>query len=123
MDESFSALEKRILLKAGSLDPSADIALEQLQLAVVTKRQNTGKGIFVHFQASADVRQITESSGRILIGSQKLSLSHPRLSQGADVIIWIENGFMDCLEMCVFADEPWPTGEDDSFEFQYWPAE
>jgi len=71
MHESFTFLKIRILLEAGSHDPSAAIALEQLQSAVVTKREHTGKGIFVHFETSPGVRQIKETAGRILIGSQR----------------------------------------------------
>jgi len=123
MADSFSSFEKKVLLEACSQDPSSEIALKQFASAVFQRRDRTTQGMFVRFEVANNVGSIEKSYGRILLGSKRISLKHPKLSQGADVIVWLHCGRIDCLETYVFADEPWPVDDEDAFEFEYWPAE
>jgi hypothetical protein len=122
MNDKFTPLETLALHAACSRDPAAQIALAQLKSAVFTKRDRTGHGVFTHFEVDKTIDPITEAHGRILLGSERVSLKHPKLDHGADLIVWIEKGYIDCLETYVFGVEPWPNDDEDVFEIQEWPA-
>lgn len=115
----FSALEFLALTAACEMNPEKKIAQEQLADSNVTRREFTGCGLFTHFKTNS-ASLLTDVDGRILRGSQQVSLSHPELAHGADIIVWVENGKMDCLEIVTFGVEDLPTSGD--FTIQYWPA-
>ena len=114
----FSSLELLALTASCKMDSEPEIAKEQLARAAVTRRVFTGCGLFTHFTTESE-SILTAADGRILTGSQQVSLSHPKLAHGADVIVWVENGKMDCLELVTFGDEKLP--ESGNFQILYWP--
>lgn len=107
----FSEFEKSVLHFACLQDPCSAAALEQLRKAAVVKREFTTHGWFIHFETDAS-GGVIESDDRIMPGSLKVVLKNPVLEHGADAIVWMENGVMDCLEMYVFGAEPWPEQSD-----------
>lgn len=114
-DSGFTQLEMRVLLAVCEADPNqAGVAL-QFATAKVIKRDRTGHGVFTNFSTGDNVQPV-DADGRILRGSQRLTLSHPDLAHGADIIVWVEAGICDCLEVVNFGSEPWPDSND-RFEF------
>ena len=122
MPQSFTPFETLVLNEACKRDPASQIVLKQLASAVLTKRDRTGHGLFVHFDVDKQLDSILVANGRILLGSERVSLKHPKLAHGADIIVWIENGFIGCLETYVFGVESWPDDEENLFEIQEWHA-
>lgn len=119
--KTFTDLELLVLTAACDADPESDTARDQLASSTVLRREFTGCGVFVHFQTTS-AANLRNPDGRILRGSQKVFLSHPDLEHGADAIVWIENGKMDCLELVVFGVEDWPedkTSKEMKFAIRY----
>jgi len=99
------------------MNPEKKIAEEQLANSTVTRREFTGCGLFTYFATKSE-SLLTDVDGRILRGSQRVFLAHPELAHGADIIVWVENGKMDCLELVVFGVEELPnTG---NFQIEFW---
>ncbi|MGI9243108.1 MAG: hypothetical protein ACR2RV_20085 [Verrucomicrobiales bacterium] len=67
--------------------------------------------MFVHFRTDENGAKI-KSEDRIMPGSGKIFLQHPQIDDGADAIVWLVDGVMDCLEMVAFGEADWPESED-----------
>ena len=100
-------MELLALSAACGADPEAGTTRAQLSSSKIISRELTGVGVFTHFKTDSE-NLIEDTDGGVLRGSQGVSLSHPELEHGADVIVWVENGKMDCLEMVTFGAEKWP---------------
>lgn len=110
----FTEFEHRVLREACARDPNSRLALAQLASAKFERRDRTGHGLFVYFSVDQGLDSLP-TDGRILVGSQQMSLLHPGLGHGADIIVWAEEGYIDCLETCVFGTEPWPDDSEKLF--------
>lgn len=103
--------EKRVLLEVCNADPSSEAALTQFKQTIVTSREYTGCGVFVHLRTAHHNTKI-KSEDRIMPGSSRIILKHPQIDHDADVIVWLIDGIIDCLEMVTFGEDKWPKSEE-----------
>jgi hypothetical protein len=87
---------------------------EQLAKSVVSKRESTGTGIYVHFGIPSDIARISRRT-QTAIGD--VSARIHGLEHGAGFVSFVNNGTLDVLEGFTY-DEPWPARTDD-FELTY----
>ena len=91
-----------------------EVIKEQLASATVSKRELTGSGFFTRFALRASTKKLPKKS-KFMIAD--VSAKIPRLKNGADFILWIENGVILSLEGFTY-DEAWPK-EITSFELAF----
>ena len=98
---SFTALERAVLRAICEMHSADQTALEaQLSTANVLSRENTGAGFFTRFVVDHD-------SGAAVGGARLKDGPGARiegLDHGMGFILWLKEGYADCLEGYSFAD-------------------
>jgi len=98
-----SQLETDILDWFARSYPSIAIQ-EQILCCEVTEREDTTIGFFTSFKVNENVGQIVSPEGYTSFNLNELKLIAPELTDGADVILHIENGYLDCIEAYAITD-------------------
>jgi hypothetical protein len=111
-------LEEEVLKKmlAGKSEWRA-ILREQARVMHVSSRELTGVGFFTDFSVPPDAPRLPNSKS-FAFGNVAGEIDG--LKHGADFVLFVRNGAMECLEGCSYG-EPWP---DDirTFRLSYWPS-
>jgi hypothetical protein len=76
----------------------------------VTSRDYTGVGLYTKLSINPNAPRLARS-GRYIEETPKVHLTHPALTSGAGVILWLSDGRLDTLE-CYTYDADWPEDED-----------
>ena len=102
LQSTFTLLEQALLQAICEGYPADRTALEaQLSTAAFGRRENTGCGFFTHFT-------VDRSSSTPLTG-ERLRNGHPArvdgMTYGLGFILWLEDGYANCLEGYCFGDD------------------
>jgi hypothetical protein len=94
-DSNFTRLERAVLEAILRMHPHDRAALEaQFVNARVVNRENTGAGFYTHFTIARD--------GSAAINGERIrrgpSATIEGLQHGMGFILWLADGFADCLE-------------------------
>lgn len=104
MNDKFLQFEKEIMEKIISEDSGlTEILKKQYKSAIVKERDFTGVGLFTHFEITDKELKLPKLKTRSL-GSYMAEINGILV----DVILWIENGLIDCLELVTFGDDRFP---------------
>ena len=102
---AFTSLEWAVLRAICENYPDDLTALEsQLLTASVRKRENTGKGFFTRISIERDPRIAVHARASAKDGPKARDMRNgpsarlDALRYGMGFILWLENGFADCLE-------------------------
>jgi hypothetical protein len=98
---TFTPLEQVVLRAICETHPADRVALEaQLSTAILRSRENTGCGFFTHFSVDRVSPAIGGTRMRDGPAAKIEGLDH-----GMGFILWLEEGYADCLEGYNWADE------------------
>ncbi len=97
----FSALERAVLAWICDMYSADGAALEaQLSTASLLSRENTGAGFFTRFAV--------DRASTAAIGGTRLrdgpATKIDGLERGMGFILWLKEGYADCLEGCSYAE-------------------
>jgi len=101
--------EKKIITAIAEADSQSDLILEQLATASVISRDYTGIGLFTKFSVLPTTCMLDESRWKIE-NLPKCHANHPSLLVGAGFILWLEGGYIKCLEGYTYEGD-WPADE------------
>lgn len=87
--------------------PQAAILLAQLALADCVSRDYTGVGIYTHIVLDPAAPRLDRERWKIE-DMLKAYAQHPELAAGAGLILWLEDGYISCLESYTY-DGDWPS--------------
>ena len=104
-----SDFEKKVLSEIASADTERNTLLAQVELADVTKREDTGVGFYSHLSLPKNAPRLSSRRWKIE-DMPKAHGAHPQLEAGAGFILWIKDGFMTCLEGYTYGGK-WPSDE------------
>src|ERR1700756_2691561 len=97
----FSALERAVLDAICDRSSTERAALQaQLSTAVLVSRENTGAGFYTRFQ-------VERSSSVAIKGERSRAgpeIKIPGLEHGMGSILWLKEGYADCLEGYSYAE-------------------
>ena len=112
VDSKFLQLEKDIMEKIISEDfVLVNILKKQYQSAIVKEREFTGVGLYTCFEITDKELRISKPETRNL-GTFIVKVNGILV----DVILWVENGFIDCLELVTFGVDRFPE-KIETYEF------
>jgi len=97
----FTALERAVLAAICDMYPEDRAALEaQLSTATLLSRENTGAGFYTRF--AVDHASNTAMGGMRLRNGPEAKIHG--LEHGMGFILWLKEGYADCLEGYCYAD-------------------
>jgi hypothetical protein len=101
LSPDFTPLEREVLSAIHEEHPNDREAIEiQLLAAKIRSRENTGAGFFTYFELQQD--DITPIAGPRLRESPNAKIKG--LQHGMGLILWIKEGYVDCLEGYAYGD-------------------
>lgn len=77
---------------------------EQISCCAVSDREETKIGFFTSLKVEAGCKQIVKPDGATDFHLNELKLVAPELTDGADVLLHVRNGQVNCLEALAFTD-------------------
>jgi hypothetical protein len=99
---TFTRLERAVLDAICESHPEDRAALEaQLSTAIIGNRENTGCGFFTHF--SVDQSSSAPIGGPRMRNGPSVQVNGLKHKMG--FILWLEQGYADCLEGYIWANE------------------
>ena len=81
----------------------------QMASAIVESREYSGCGLFTIMKLNQLCQPIA-SKDRTILDWQSFQLAHPALEHGAGTLLYIADGYVECLE-CYTYGEDWPADE------------
>lgn len=92
-------------------EPDEVVLRAQLNNAEVAEREFTGKGVFVMLRIPAHVPLRSYRPNEVLEGNRILAAKHPKLENGAGVVLFMKDGYMNVLEGFTYGSERWPDSD------------
>jgi hypothetical protein len=111
----FTPLERDVLTAICSMHPEDRAALEaQLSTATLDGRENTGAGFYTRFTV--------DRASSMAIGGRRLrdgpAAKVAGLEHGLGFILWLEDGYADCLEGYSYGNESTSGAELETVKFE-----
>lgn len=107
--QQLSQFEHDAIATIALIDPQREIVLAQLALATCVSRDYTGVGLYTKLRIDPAAPKLDEARWKIE-DMPKGHAEHPDLSAGAGLILWVEEGYISCLESYTY-DGNWPNDE------------
>lgn len=105
-ERQLSTFERAVLEKLlDGNDPILTALRAQLDSCEVTSRDFTGVGFYTNLKVDRSAEPAPTSRRRMLVLNVGADISG--LDRGASLMVFVTNGYLDCLEGFAY-DEPWP---------------
>ena len=107
--EQLSQYEFEAITQLARSDKRTEILLRQLEKALCFSRDYTGVGLYTKIYVDPAAPKLDENRWKIQ-DMPKGHAEHPNLPLGASIILWIDGGYIACLES--YTNEGnWPHDE------------
>jgi len=121
-DLTFTSLENQVLewLLAGD-NPVLNMLRQQLHSSRIESRQYTGVGYYLKFDVPHNKNRLLESSKAkpsFCFGDVNVVIRIGNYEQMVGFLLWVEDGYLDQLEVYTYGDEKWPDMFDE-FKLSY----
>jgi len=107
--EPLSKFEQDAIRAICASDARRDVFLAQLASAKCKSREYTGVGLYTNLVVCPDAPKLDESRWKIE-DMPTGHAEHPDVPAGIGFILWLENGYIECLESYTY-DGRWPDDE------------
>ena len=107
--EQLSQYEFEAITQLARSDKRTEILLRQLEKALCVSRDYTGVGLYTKIYVDPTAPKLDENRWQIQ-DMPKGHAEHPNVPSGAGIILWIEHGYITCLESYTY-DGNWPNDE------------
>jgi hypothetical protein len=107
--EQLSEFEREAIAALAVSDPQRDAILSQLSCATCASRDYTGVGRYTEIAVAADAPKLDEARSRAA-DAPSVFAEHPEVPAGVGLILWLENGYISCLESYTY-EGSWPQDE------------
>ncbi len=107
--EQLSKFEQEAIAAISLADPQREVVLAQLAMTTCASRDYTGVGLYTKLQVDRTAPKLDEARWKIE-DMPKGHAEHPELSAGAGLILWVDHGYISCLESYTY-EGSWPQDE------------
>jgi len=107
--EQLSKFEREAITSIALSDRQRAIVLAQLALTQCVSRDYTGVGLYTELRVDPTAPKLDEERWRIE-DMPKGDAEHPAVPEGIGLILWVEGGYISCLESYTY-EGSWPEDE------------